>query len=437
MIEQAKLLVAEWLQAALTMEVLVQVAVVGFVLLLAHLLQFFVGRTPKGLKRRLRAVPNGTKILRIVHRVRLPLTAWILGGLALSTFRIFAWDDTVLRWAVPFLAIWFYYRLIVGIVEAGTSATQASFWRTQVLRPIAVLAVVLHATGLLDDVLDWRLMEPQPNLPVTVGTLLTGIVIVGLFVVFSRLAQSYLEDQFLPRAGIEPALTQAISNLVAYGVIVFGALFALSAIGIPLTMLTIIAGGLSVGLGFGLQDIVSNFISGFILMFERSIGPGDVIEVTDTYGVVESVGIRSVVIRTRDNISLIVPNSLFLNDVVTNYTQSESLVRAQIDVGVTYSADPREVEQALLEAAVHPRVLEQPPATVRFAGFGDSSLNFALLVWTEDAHRLPGLSSELRYQIWDALRARDIEIPFPQRDLHIRSGVPLSAEQMASSDDTT
>jgi small-conductance mechanosensitive channel len=210
--------------------------------------------------------------------------------------------------------------------------------------------------------------------------------------------------------------------LVSYTIVVLGSAAALSAMGIDLTTFAVIIGGLSVGLGLGLQEVVNNFISGFILLFERSVGPGDVIRIRDETGVVQSVGIRSTTIRTRADIELIVPNSYFLTEIVTNLTRTERRVRVRIGVHVSYSSKPREVQKVLLEAVVdHPHVLAEPAPRVQFKDFGDSSLDFDLLVWTNQAHRIPGFSSELRFNIWDALAAHDIEIPFPQQEIRIRS----------------
>jgi small-conductance mechanosensitive channel len=151
------------------------------------------------------------------------------------------------------------------------------------------------------------------------------------------------------------------------------------------------------------------------------------VDVDGHVGEVQRVGVRSTIIRTRDNVDLIIPNSKFLTEVVTNMTYSENLVRIRCSVGVSYNSTPREVEQVLLEVArQHPKILKKPAPSVQFKEFGDSSLNFELLVWTLKAIETPVLTSDLRFGIWDALAARNIEIPFPQRDIHIRSGIPWS-----------
>lgn len=160
-----------------------------------------------------------------------------------------------------------------------------------------------------------------------------------------------------------------------------------------------------------------------ILLFERSVVPGNIIQIGESMGVVQNIGVRSMTVKTRDNVELIVPNSRFMTETVKNFTRSDQLVRANISVGVTYNANPRAVEKVLLEAAQHPHVLKNPAPSVLFQDFGESSLNFTLLVWTDDANSIVALTSELRYNIWEALKAHDIEIPFPQRDVHIKSPV--------------
>jgi small-conductance mechanosensitive channel len=222
-------------------------------------------------------------------------------------------------------------------------------------------------------------------------------------------------------------LSQALSTLTAYVIGFIGQLMALHTLGIDMTSLAVIAGGLSVGLGFGLQAIVSNFISGFILLFDRSVGPGDVVEIEGHVGIVQSVGVRSIVIKTRDGMDLIVPNANFLTETMTNLTRFDPVTRLGIQVGVSYDSDPRDVEQALLAAANHPKVLDTPPPTVHFVDFAESNLEFELKVWTDDPFQLPGLRSALRYNIWYELKARQIEIPFPQWDLNVHPDGRLSA----------
>lgn len=416
-----------WLHVLTTIFEVRQAAVLAIVLVVAWVLQFPLRRLLDAAKERLAQITWSRKLLIVLRYILLPLTARLLGQLAVDLFQGFGQESTLLSLANGLITLWFAYSLIMALLRVNMSLTQARFWSRQVVLPLMVLAGLLHVLGLLSTVLDWGFAFGQQDVQVTLGSLLLGVITIVLFVAISRGASQFLRQIFLPQAGAEPALAQAISALVYYGILITGLAVALSTMGISLTTFAVIAGGLSVGLGFGLQEIVKNFMSGFILLFDRSLGPGDVVYIDDNMGRVQKVGIRSTTVKTKDNIELIVPNSYFLTEIVTNLTRSERLVRLRISVGVTYNASPRDVEQALLEAATkHSGILSEPAPSVQFRDFGDSSLNFDLLVWTDEAYQIPTLTSDLRYNIWDALAARQIEMPFPQRDLHIRSGIPWS-----------
>jgi len=399
-----------------------QLVTVLLILGLAWALQPFLRQSLKVADRRLADIPWTRKLLTVIKQILLPVTARILVQLAVEVFRSANLSSSLLELAARLVTLWFIYKLLAALFTVNLPQAQAKFWTRKVLLPVIVVIALLRLFGLLDQIQSWGFSLGQRELRITVGSIFFGIVTLTLFFILSRGIRQFLQQVFLPRAGAEPALTQAISALVSYSIVVLGAAAALSAMGIDLTTFAVIVGGLSVGLGFGLQEVVNNFISGFILLFERSLGPGDVIRISDETGVVQSVGIRSTTIKTRSDIDLIVPNSYFLTEIVTNLTRTERQVRVRISVGVSYSSDPREVKKALLEAVVdHPHVLSEPAPRVQFKDFGDSSLDFDLLVWTNQAHRIPGFSSELRFNIWDALAAHNIEIPFPQRDIHIRT----------------
>lgn len=399
-----------------------QLVALLLILGLAWALQPFLRQSLKVADRRLADIPWTRKLLTVIKQILLPITARILIQLAVEVFRSASLSSSLLELAARLVTLWFIYKLLAAIFTVNLPQAQAKFWTRKVLLPVIVVIALLRLFGLLDQIQSWGFSLGQRELRITVGSIFFGVATLTLFFVLSRGIRQFLQQVFLPRAGAEPALTQAISALVSYSIVVLGAAAALSAMGIDLTTFAVIVGGLSVGLGFGLQEVVNNFISGFILLFERSLGPGDVIRISDETGVVQNVGIRSTTIKTRSDIELIVPNSYFLTEIVTNLTRTERQVRVRISVGVSYSSDPREVKKALLEAVVdHPHVLSEPAPRVQFKDFGDSSLNFDLLVWTNQAHRIPGFSSELRFNIWDALAAHNIEIPFPQRDIHIRT----------------
>ncbi|HTL89102.1 MAG TPA: mechanosensitive ion channel domain-containing protein [Leptolyngbya sp.] len=251
--------------------------------------------------------------------------------------------------------------------------------------------------------------------------LLTG-VLVGV-VGAAGVAANLIRSRVLSLAGFSRGGQDAIAILTKYALITVGTLIVLQIWGLDISSLTILASALGVGIGFGLQDIAKNFGSGLVLILERSIRVGDFVEIGSSKGTVERIGGRSTEIRTLDHVSVIVPNSRFLEEEVINWSHSNPVSRLHLPVGVTYDADPKIVRTVLLEAAKnHDEVLQSPPPQVFFIGFGDSSIDFDLLVWTAKPSRQFVLKSDLYFQIFELLQAHEIEIPFPQRDLHVRSG---------------
>jgi small-conductance mechanosensitive channel len=201
-------------------------------------------------------------------------------------------------------------------------------------------------------------------------------------------------------------------------------------LGLNLNSLVVVGGALGIGVGLGLQAIVSNFVAGLILLLEQPIKLGDRIEVGNTYGDVVRLRARSTWIRTNDNVVVIVPNSEFINQSVTNWTATDRQVRISLPLGTSYDSDPKKVREVILKvASTHADVLPDPPPEVIFTDFGDSSLNFQLRVWTIQQVQSPArLKSDLYFAIFEAFRIEKIEIPFPQRDLHLRSvAEPLSS----------
>lgn len=405
-----------------------QIVSLAITLLVARLIQTPLGRLFRPLSGRLPSAAWSYTLIHVARRISLPVTALALVQLATEIFQALLQNTVLLQAANRIIVVWVGYRFIAAIIAVNTSPEKSKFWAQKVLLPTAFLVGLLNFFSVLERVLDWGIRIETLGWRFTIGSALLAVAIIIGCIALSRWIRQFLDQSFLAQAGLEPGLSNTISKLAMYAVVTVGVLIALGSLGISLTALTVVAGGLSVGLAFGMQEIFNNFISGFILLFERSLKPGDIVEIDDNVGTVQKIGIRSTTIKTRDNIELIIPNSRFLTEVVTNLTRSENLVRTRISVGVTYSAQPREVQQALLEAATkHPHVLARPEPTVQFKEFGDSSLNFELFVWTDQAIGIPVLTSDLRYNIWDALAVRNIEIPFPQRDIHIRSAVPLAA----------
>ncbi len=245
---------------------------------------------------------------------------------------------------------------------------------------------------------------------------------IALFITryLARSARRLLGDHVLIK--VDPAPRFVIIRIVQYAVWVVGIFVALEFLGIDLTALTVVAGALGVGIGFGLQSVVANFVSGLVLLLEQPIRINDRVTIENVEGNVADIHFRSTTIVTNDNISIIVPNSQFINQTVINWSHGDPTIRIHVPVGVAYGSDVELVTQTLYQVAADDEgVLQQPAPEVRFTEFGDSSLNFELLVWSDNPPRHLQLRSRLNYAIDSAFSRHDIQIPFPQRDLHVKS----------------
>jgi small-conductance mechanosensitive channel len=260
------------------------------------------------------------------------------------------------------------------------------------------------------------------NISFTLGDILIFIVTIWFSFLLSRFIRFILQEDILPRIPLPRGVPASISILTNYVILFFGFLIALSAAGIDMSKFALLAGAFGVGIGFGLQNVVNNFISGLILIFERPIKLGDTVEVGTLVGVVKRIGIRSSTIRTFAGAEVIVPNGTLIQSEVTNWTLSDRLRRIEVKVGVAYGSDPNQVLEILYKVAKdNPVVLENPAPMMLFQGFGESSLDFSFRVWTSDYDNWLSFSSEIAVEVHNALKAAGIKIPFPQRDLHVRS----------------
>lgn len=269
---------------------------------------------------------------------------------------------------------------------------------------------------------------------VTLAVLFKFACLVALVFICERLLRGLLVRRFLQYTHFHPSMQYAVSKIGGYIFITIGLYVALKFVGIDLSSLAVIAGAIGVGLGFGLQNVISNFVSGLIILAERPISIGDRVELGEIAGLVTQIRLRSTTIVTNDNITIIVPNSDFISHKVTNWSYGDPKVRIRVPVGVAYGTDPERLRGLLIEVAnEHRNVLREPAPELFFGGFGDSSLNFELAVWTSEMASKPRrFRSELNYAIERKLREHQIEIPFPQRDLHLRSGNFVTQTSAAS-----
>ena len=249
------------------------------------------------------------------------------------------------------------------------------------------------------------------------------VLFIVLLAVLSRVARSFVGNQVLSHLSLEESQRYSIERITEYLLFAVGFLIGLKVLGIDLSSLALVGGALGIGIGFGLQAIVANFVSGLVLLVERPIKVGDRVEAGPLNGDVVRILARSTWIRTNDNVVIIIPNTELINNQVINWTANDRQIRFTVSVGVAYGSDPLRVRELLLEVARTTQdVLETPPPEVQFSGVGDSSLNFDLRVWTVSEVRRPGvLKSELYFKMFSVFKANGIEIPFPQRDLHLRT----------------
>ncbi|MCD6374296.1 MAG: mechanosensitive ion channel family protein [Caldisericaceae bacterium] len=264
--------------------------------------------------------------------------------------------------------------------------------------------------------------------PVTLASIILFFLMIVLFYLFSKIFNRFLLKRVLNKFGVEPGLQFTLMRVSHYLLIITGIIIAFQFIGIDLSGLAVILGLLSVGIGFGLQNITSNFVAGLILLFERPIQIGDRVMIGDLEGDVTDINIRSTTIRTLNNVSIIVPNSEFISNKVVNWSHGDTKVRIEVKVGVAYSSDLDLVLKTLKEIALeHPKVLKRPEPQVIFESFGDSAWNLNLRVWLPDPHKHHQIKSELNCAIVRKFRERNIEIPFPQQDVYVKE-LPVSKE---------
>ena len=259
---------------------------------------------------------------------------------------------------------------------------------------------------------------------ITPLTILYLVVLAALLIYLSNRLKGLLITRLLGRTRLDVGAQQAIGTIFRYLILFVGVLIILQTVGIDLTALNVIAGAVGIGIGFGLQNIANNFISGLIILIERPIKVGDRIEVDDVNGHVVAIGARSTRIKTNDNITIIVPNSKFISENVINWSFESGMIRFKIPVNVAYSSDVDDVTDTLIKVArENDDVANEPPPSVRLLRFDDNALYFELRAWSRARLNRPGLfTSNMNYEIIRKFREKNIEMPFPQRDLHIRSG---------------
>lgn len=357
----------------------------------------------------------------------------LLGGLGISSLQL------LLRWLLRYLRR-----------RRTQTASRRSLWAetaVMALQWIAWIGFVLWATGRFPNIRSgrYRVLEFLQNTFTAPLVTLAGegysildvgkilALILGLWLAVRALTR-LIRSRVLQATGTGREVQDAIALLIQITLTVLGLLVMLQAVGIDVSSLAILASVIGVGVGFGLQNIANNFISGLIILFERPIQVGDFVKLSDLTGTVERIGIRSTEISTLDRVTIIVPNSEFIDSKVINWSHGYPVSRLHIPLGVAYESSVKQVRHAVLEVAKrHPQVLRYPKPQLWFEGFGDSSLDFDLLVWIREPRLQARIKSDLYYLLEANLRRYQIEIPFPQRELRVRTqDIPAVAQPLAS-----
>jgi len=319
--------------------------------------------------------------------------------------------DTVAR----LLTAWIIIRLSTGMLKDSNWARLLSF-AAWIIAALHILNLLIPVINLLD-----QLAIDLGGVRVSMLLLIKGVIVFAVLLKLASSGSSLLEKRILSFEELTPSVQVLLSKALKITLLAVAVIVALSSLGINLSAFAFIGGAIGVGVGFGLQKVVSNLVSGVILLLDRSIKPGDVIEIGPTYGRIQSLGARYVSVATRDKTEYLIPNEDLITTQVVNWSFSDKLVRLKIVIGVSYDSDIHAVMRLMVESAASiPRVLANPKPVCQLKNFGDNSIDMELRIWISDPENgVSNVSSAVRVVIWDAFQEHGIEIPFPQRDVHI------------------
>jgi len=362
-----------------------------------------------------------------VMRVLRPLVVVALWWLLVTAGERSAWffgdKANGLRIASSLLLAWIGAHAISGLVRDRLAARliAGAIWAIAALDILGVLDIVEAALDTIALTIG--------HVRLSVLTVVKAALLLTLLLWAANAAAHAIRVRVSKIASVTPSVQVLIGNLTRIGLVTLAVLIALKAVGIDLTAFAVFSGAIGLGLGFGLQKIVSNLVSGVILLLDKSIKPGDVIEIEKTFGWITSLGARYVSVRGRDGKEYLIPNEDLITHRVTNWTYSTSLVRLDVPFGVAYDSDLRRVRALAVEAAAKPeRVLKSPVPVCHVTEFGDSAVQLLLRFWIGDpANGVTNVKGEVMLALWDAFKANGVELPFPQRELRIRELPPSFA----------
>lgn len=366
------------------------------------------------------------RLWRTLGLVMWPLTWLGLQWVAISVTQALGWRDGILIVTASLLSAWVVIRV------ASTFVRDPVWART--IAMVAWSIAALNILGLLDatvSLLDQAAMT-FGAVRISLLAIVKGVLALAVMLWIATIASNVFESRIKSSPNLTPSIQVLFAKLFKITLIVVAFLAAISSVGIDLTVLTVFGGAIGVGLGFGLQKIVANLISGVILLLDKSIKPGDVIAVADYYGRVDSLGARYVSVTTRDGVEHLIPNEDLIVNRVENWSHSQNLLRLRLPVGVHYQADVRQAMALCLEAADEAeRVLKEPAPVCLLRGFGDSSVDLEIRLWINDPmDGRANVGSDVLLRVWDKFHEAGIEIPYPQRDIHVRTPALADAEAL-------
>ncbi len=369
--------------------------------------------------------------LRSIQRIAFPISMLLVVLVVREVLRALGHAVWALDVAVPLLLSLAAIRFAVYLLRKGFHGGAAVKAWEHLISTSVWIVVALHLIGWLPGLLDamdamaFRLGNTRISLLAVVNL----VLLVAVLMVLALWLSQVIERQVASSPHLSKGVAVGLAKVAKFFLISAAILLALDAVGIDLTALTVFGGALGVGLGFGLQRIASNFISGFILIFDRSIRPGDVVSVGDKFGWVQELRARYIVVRDRDGVETLIPNENLVTTDVINWSYTDRSVRLKIPVQVSYGDDPEQAMAIMLEAThACSRVLQDPEPVCRLMEFGDNGITLELRIWINDPENgVSNVRTDIYLAIWKAFQCEGITIPYPQRDLHLKSSdVPLT-----------
>jgi len=431
LLEQAKALYEVSLGHLSSPEVLIQLGVIGAAVIPAWLLSGLVEKKIEGAVRRIRGMPGLLRVIvAFLRRLQWLFIATFL-GIAYIAIRVAGWPENsnLIYGAMLLTAAWLFISAISRIMRRKTFA--------KLFALVAWVYVAALLLGVTDDIRAILDSAKIPVIDISLWRIISSLIAIGILLWLSLKLGNLLDSRIQTVEDLTPSLRVLLGKITRISLMVFAVLIGMQLLNLNLTALTVLSGAVGVGIGFGLQKVVSNFISGIIILMDESIKPGDTITLGDTFGWIRELRARFVSVVTRDGREYLIPNEDFITTQVVNWSFSNNFVRLDVPFGVSYSSDPHEVIRLAKEAAAAVDRVDavlQPPVCW-MTEFGDSSINFLLRFWIDDPQRgLTNIRGTVLLALWDTFKEHGINIPFPHREVIMRTPVTVQQDRGGDAD---